>query len=228
MSFPWSPESWSWPRPRAAYLSRAAAEHVVASTPTEQVVPAPPMDDVIPRGADQDVSLGRAHQRGPAPVAEHHRQELHRANVAAPFLGSQDAALILAEWLALGVAAVAGAPVAGRAAGYQGMGQGGAAMVGERGVEDVREQDAGRGDNVRSAREEARDPGGAIHAKQVVIVDNGCLSGADNLRPVESVVARHQRPGEGQGAAVGDAAAAVSEEFLVMVLFVTVRVPLLP
>ena len=154
VSSPWSPQSWSLPAPPRSVSCPAPPQSTsLPPRPRSRSSPPRPWITSSPAVPTRTSACGRAHQRGPVPVAEHHRQELHRTNVAAPFLGPQDAALILAQWLALGVAAVAGAAVAGRAAGYQGMGQGRAAVVGQRGVEDVREQDASRGDQVRGARE---------------------------------------------------------------------------
>ena len=171
-SLPGPPRSVSWPAPPQSTS--------LPPPPAEQVVPALPMDHVIPGGADQLVSLGRAHQRGRASVADDLGHELHRTNVAVAFLGAQHAALILAQRLALGVTAVLAPGITGRTIRHQGMGLGGATVIGQGRSEDVCQLNPCWGDNIRGAGTEARDSSGTVHAKEVVVVGTDSTS---NLRP---------------------------------------------
>ena len=76
----------------------------------------------------------------------------------------------VSEGCAGGVGTRGAARINGGAARDQGMGLGRPAVEGQRGIEDVRELDAGGGHHIRGAGAEALHSGGAVHAKEVVVV----------------------------------------------------------
>ena len=82
------------------------------------------------------------------------------------------------------------ARINGGAARDQGMGLGRPAVVGQRGIEDVRELDPGGGHDIRGAGGEALHPGGAVHAKEVVVVgsDRAIRDGLKISGPVGAVL----------------------------------------
>ena len=71
-----------------------------------------------------------------------------------------------------GVETRGAAGINGRAARDQGMGLREPAVEGQRGIEDVRQQDACGGDHIRGARAEALHPSGAVDTKEIVVVGN--------------------------------------------------------
>jgi hypothetical protein len=100
-------------------------------------------------------------------VVDHHgRDAFHCANITAATLRARDAALI-------GPATAGGGGRDGiqrQATGDQGMRLRGAAVVRQRRLQNIREENAGRRDDISWARTEALYTGVAIHAKEVVVV----------------------------------------------------------
>ena len=136
------------------------------------------MDDVIPRRAEEEVVSRRADQGGALPAAPDRRPKLKSPNVTPGAVRAGHPPLVRPR-----TARGGGADgIEGRTARDEGVSLGRPAVVGQRGVKDVRELHARAGHHIRGARAEALDPGGAVHAKQVVVVGEDCASVVEELR----------------------------------------------
>jgi hypothetical protein len=103
--------------------------------------------------------------------------------------------LIRREGVAVGVETYGPPLINGRAARDQGMGLGPPAVEGQGRIEDVREPDPWGRYHVRGARAEARHPGGAVIAKELVVGSKNRTPVINLTTPVVTDVARHQRVG---------------------------------
>ena len=159
------------------------------------------MDDVIPRGAKDDVVSRRAHQGGALPATGDCRPKLKSPNVTPGALRPGHPALVRPR-----TARGSDGRHQGRTARDEGERLGRPAVVGQRGVKDVRELHARAGHDIRGARAETLDPRVPSTPKRlwrlartVPLLKNSGVLGA--VLPATSVRARltvplfHPRPG---------------------------------